>query len=78
MENYNRKERWTANQVKFLKENFHNMKDEIIAEVLGRTVKSVRHKRQRLDLDKASAGTGVVISKKEYDRQINNRDAANR
>lgn len=56
---YQEKPRWTARQVNFLNENWDKMSDEQISEVLGKTLKSIRRKRERMQLKKAS-GRGVV------------------
>lgn len=56
---YKEKRRWTARQVNFLVLNWDIMKDEEIAEALGKTVKSVRRKRERMELRKDS-GRGIV------------------
>lgn len=56
---YQQKNRWTARQVNYLIENWDTKKDTDIAETLGKTLKSVRRKRERLELKKAS-GRGVV------------------
>jgi hypothetical protein len=56
---YQTKPRWTARQVNFLCENWDKMSDEQISEVLGKTLKSIRRKRERLQLKKAS-GRGVI------------------
>ena len=62
---YKRKERWTANQINFLKDNWKTMNDDEIASVIGRTRKSIRHKRQRLGLEKVGLGRGVFDLKKD-------------
>lgn len=56
---YIRRARWTARQQNFLNENWDKMSDEKISEILGKTLKSVRRKRERLLLKKAS-GRGIV------------------
>ena len=58
---YVKKERWSSRQVNFLIENWDTMSDEKISEVLGKTLKSVRRKRERLELKKAS-GRGIVAA----------------
>jgi hypothetical protein len=62
---YQRKNRWTESQIMFLKDNHEKMKDEQIAEVLGRTLKAVRLKRARLNLPKAS-GRSLCESLSSY------------
>lgn len=57
---YNPKPRWTARQTNFLIENWDRLKDDEIAEVLGKTQKSIRRKRERLELKKGF-GRGIVI-----------------
>jgi hypothetical protein len=64
---YRPKTRWTARQVNYLLEHWDTLKDEDIATNLGRTLKSVRRKRERLDLKKAS-GRGIV---KRFEQKIN-------
>jgi len=49
---YKAKPRWTSKQVIFLRENYKKMTDEQIAEVLGKTLKSVRRKREEMELKK--------------------------
>lgn len=56
---YQAKPRWTARQINFLIENAYTMKDEDIAEVLGKTLKSIRRRRERLGMAKVS-GRGLV------------------
>ena len=56
---YQARPRWTARQLNYLVENWDTMKDEDIANTLGRTLKSVRRKRERLELKKA-CGRGIV------------------
>ncbi len=56
---YKRKERWTANQINFLKDNWEKLTDEQLSTVIGRTPKSIRHKRQRLGLEKIGLGRGA-------------------
>lgn len=56
---YKAKPRWTANQIQFMLDNYRTMKDEELAYIFGRTLKSVRNKRQRLDYDKTSSGKGT-------------------
>lgn len=56
---YNPRPRWTARQLNYLMDNWDTMKDEDIANTLGRSLKSVRRKRERLALKKAS-GRGII------------------
>lgn len=49
---YSERPRWTASQVNFIQENYHKMSDEQIANIIGRTKKSVRRKRERMLLKK--------------------------
>lgn len=49
---YLEKPRWTANQENFIRENWDKMKDYEIAEVIGRSLKSIRRKRERMLLPK--------------------------
>lgn len=56
---YREKHRWTAAQENYLRENWHNVRDEDIATRLGKTLKSVRRKRERMLLKKAG-GRGIV------------------
>ncbi len=56
---YKRKDRWTAAQIQFILENYRTMKDNEMAFILGRSLKSVRHKRIRLSAEKASNGKGT-------------------
>ena len=65
---YRAKPRWTFRQLEFLRENWDKLSDEEIAEALGRTRKSVRRKRFRLDLIKGN-GRGIVIAKEEQIKQ---------
>lgn len=67
MKEYKRKHRWTKHQEEFLRENFEVLTDEKIAEVLGRTTKSIRLKRLRMGKTKAS-GRSLCISKENYSR----------
>lgn len=50
---YIEKSKWTAEQINFLTEYYEKMTDQEIADMLGRTRKSVRRKRERLGLEKA-------------------------
>ena len=59
MSGYAEKARWTAKQVNFLVNNWDTMKDQAIADVLGRSLKSVRRKREELELHKQE-GKGKV------------------
>lgn len=51
---YKSKPRWGARQENFIRENYEKLADEEIATILGRTLKSVRRKRERMLLKKAS------------------------
>jgi hypothetical protein len=53
MAGYRAKPRWTARQEAYVIENYGKMKDEEIANILGKTVKSIRRKRERLHLKKS-------------------------
>jgi hypothetical protein len=53
------KPRWTQRQVNFLIDNAYVLKDEEIATILGKTLKSVRRRRERLEIKKAM-GRGYV------------------
>lgn len=55
---YEPRPRWTARQMEFLLANWPTMKDEEIADALGKTLKSVRRRRERLELKKLH-GRGV-------------------
>lgn len=55
---YKAKPRWTWAQKRFLAENYDALKDHEIARSLGKTVKSVRRMRDRLELTKLP-GRGV-------------------
>jgi len=52
MSKYYAKPRWTRKQINFLSEQCDLMTDDEIAVALGRSVKSVRHKRVRLGIGK--------------------------
>ena len=56
---YKSKPRWTHAQEQFLLDNYGTMKDEDIAVALGRSLKSVRRKREQEELIKLS-GRGIV------------------
>lgn len=56
---YVQRVKWTARQVNFLAENWDKMSDEQMSVILGRTLKSVRRRRERLELKKA-CGRGIV------------------
>lgn len=58
---YRTKPRWTQKQVNFLIENWDKMKDEDIAASLGRSLKSVRKKREYMELKKKN-GRGIVAA----------------
>jgi hypothetical protein len=60
-----RKREWTAVEIAFLKANAATMRDEDIATKLSRNLKSVREKRRRLNIPKAS-GRGVIALKGQY------------
>lgn len=49
---YTPKNRWTAVQINYLMANWKTMKDTEIAEHLSRSLKSVRRRRERLELKK--------------------------
>jgi len=51
---YEPKPRWTNKQTLFIEQNYEKLTDEQIATALGRTKKSIRRKRERLLLKKAS------------------------
>ena len=51
---YTMKPRWTAKETNFLVENYLRLKDEEIAAALGKTLKSVRRKRENMLLIKPS------------------------
>ena len=61
---YKPKTRWTFRQLEFLRQHWDELSDEEIAEALGRTRKSVRRKRFRLNLIKGN-GRGIVIAREE-------------
>lgn len=75
-----RKDRWTAKQKEFMLLNYKNMKDKDLASLLGRSIKSIRNKRQRLDCEKVSGGRGnykvvslsKTISETEQIKENNN------
>ena len=71
---YKRKIRWTAKQEMFILNNYKKMKDCQMAEILGRSLKSVRHKRQRLELEKMSYGKGVVMTPDQVASHGNNKE----
>ena len=50
---YKEKARWTATQERFVKDNYEKMTDEQISNAIGRSLKSVRRKRERMLLAKA-------------------------
>ena len=56
---YKPKPRWTKNQEIFLTENFYKLKDEELAQILGRSLKAVRRKREEMTLAKLN-GRGLV------------------
>lgn len=64
MYEYRVKARWTKKQLAFLEENAYKLSDEKMAEMLGRTLKAVRRKRQDMELKKAS-GRGKVAKFEE-------------
>jgi hypothetical protein len=59
---YKPKHRWTARQVQFLKENAYTMSDQKIADILGKTLKAIRRRRERLVMPKQS-GRGIVAAR---------------
>lgn len=61
---YRTKPRWTQKQLNFLVDNWHKMKDEDIATALGRTLKSVRKKREYMELKKKN-GRGIVAARED-------------
>lgn len=61
---YQAKPRWTQRQINFLRDNAFTMKDEDIAEVLGKTLKSIRRRRERLGMAKVS-GRGIVAKRED-------------
>lgn len=63
---YQPKRRWPKSQEIFLKDNYGHMKDEQIADILKRSVKSVRRKRERMELPKES-GRSICKARKEED-----------
>ena len=58
MGTYSEKNRWTEKQKMFVENNYDKYTDDQLAEMLGRSRKSVRRKRQRLMLRKA-CGRGI-------------------
>ena len=56
---YIKRNRWTAAQVNYLEQNWDKFSDEKMADHLGKTLKSIRRKRERMLLKKAS-GRGIV------------------
>lgn len=56
---YIRRAKWTAKQVTFLETHWDTMSDEKMADILGKTTKSIRRKRERMLLKKAQ-GRGIV------------------
>lgn len=64
---YQERNRWTEKQKMFLEDNFERYTDEQLAEMIGRSLKSIRRKRQRLTLKKAS---GRSICRKYDSNQI--------
>ena len=70
MTGYTPKPRWSQRQKAFLIDNYANMKDEQIAQHIGRSIKSVRRMRERLGLKKMS-GRGICAAHpdaQEYQR----------
>ncbi len=57
---YKTKPRWTLKQTEYLADNAYILKDEEMASALGKTLKSVRRKRQNLEIKKGF-GRGLVI-----------------
>ncbi len=52
MADYKMKLRWSSKQTAFMTEHYEKLTDEQISELLGRTLKSVRRKRERMLLKK--------------------------
>lgn len=59
---YQTKPRWTRAQEDFLLNNYEDLTDEEIAVILQRTLKSIRRKRERMGLPKAS-GRGICMAR---------------
>lgn len=59
MLNYRARPRWTLRQTTYLEQNCYSMKDEDIATALGKSLKSIRRKRENMELKKA-CGRGMV------------------
>ena len=57
---YVTKPRWTRAQIIFLEDNAERMTDQQIADRLGRTLLSVRHKRRRLEMVREGAGRSTI------------------
>lgn len=68
---YQKKVRWTVKQEMFILNNYKSMKDYQMANILGRSLKSVRHKRQRLELEKMSYGRGKLMTPDQVKREHN-------
>lgn len=69
MAGYRAKPRWSARQENFIRENYEKIPDEQIATTLGRTLKSVRRKRERMLLKKES-GRGICAKYVEKSQQV--------
>lgn len=61
---YRQKPRWTARQKNFLIENYATMLDEVVADHLGKSVKSVRRMRERMGLKKV-CGRGLCAARED-------------
>lgn len=53
MADYKAKARWSKAQELFMRDNWERLTDIQIAQVIGRTLKSIRRKRERMLLKKA-------------------------
>lgn len=71
---YQEKRRWTAKQVNFLIENWDTLRDEEIAQTIGKTLKSVRRKRERMLLRK-DLGRGIVRPMSENNPHFSKKSA---
>jgi Mn-dependent DtxR family transcriptional regulator len=63
-----KKERWSEENKQFLKSEAGKMKDQEIASVLNRSLKSVREMRRRLGLIKLSGRGRVELRVQEISR----------
>lgn len=61
---YKRKPRWTHTQTQFLKDHYDVLKDEQIARMLGKTLKSIRKKRENMGIVK-ECGRGICKPRKD-------------